>query len=92
MDFGLILLQKVVDRLLFVFTIIDSIGDVRSHDVSINRDEELSWVVGVVGLGQFEASGPQSKGIYMNNDESHGEGADEAVVSVFIARLSLDEE
>ena len=75
---GAVLLKDVVHgRQLLLVGTLDTIGDIGSKDISVNRDEQLSRVVGIVISWPGLASRPESQRINGNNHVLEGEGADE---------------
>lgn len=68
--------EEVGWRVLFSLIEEEAVCDIASHGVTVDRDVELSWVVGVVVLGQGESSWPNSQGIRVYDDETEGKGAD----------------
>lgn len=89
---GAVLLEYVVHgRSELLICTLHSIGDIGAKDIPVQRNEQLSWIVGIVISRPGLTSGPECQGIDRHNHILEGEGADEPMGGVvFIGTLGLD--
>lgn len=66
-DASAVLLEDEVNWRIFIVVVKHSIGNIRSEYVSVQRNEELSGIVGVVGVWKFKTCRPKSKRVIGNH-------------------------
>lgn len=81
---------KVQRLVLNVF--LDSISDVGANNVSIEGNDQLSWVIGIVSIRNLDSSGPDSHGVDIHDHKDQIEGANQVVPIVLISAHGLNRE
>lgn len=84
---SVVLLQNVTHGRITIVIVPHSIGDIRTNGVSIQGNEELAGIVGIVGLGELPTSRVQAHRILIHHDELIDEAANGRMVIVLVLAL-----
>lgn len=72
--------------------LLDSVSDVGSHNVPVEGNDQLSWVIGIVSIRDLDSSGPNGHGVDINHHKNEIKGTDQVVPVVLVPAHGLNRE